>query len=141
MRYNNFEFKFQTKSEFKQWRRKEKQKKRKEKKASQSARPVRHRGLASPMRPPCIGAHARGPQTGPPRRSRPLTLVCFAYCRCQPGPVRQPHRHRVIFSTPTPNPSLRPSTDSAGRSGPGGHARGMTLSSLAPRSRNLTRAV
>jgi len=47
------------------------------------------------------------------------------------------HRHSVVFFAPTPQPSTRPEADSVGRSGLGGHARGMALLPLAPRSGNL----
>ena len=124
------EFKFQTKFEFKQRRRKIKQKK----------------GIEGKK------AHSRLGLLGPPARSsRPAPLARVAVGRpnsrgqpslrpsASPTPARLPaplaaaatgphlSAFLFIFSTPMPQLPARPEADSAGRSGPRGHARGMAL--------------
>ena len=57
--------------------------------------------------------------------------ICLARSHCPLDPACQPHPPSTVSSSsPTPQPPMRPAPDSYGRGGPGGHARGMTLSPL-----------
>ena len=135
------EFKFQTKFEFKQWRRKTKQKKRKEEKASQ---PSFMRSSAQPARPATGPALHFSPSAGPcTAASRPGLTACsprsqLARRPCPrasplhlqplpPGPrASATPSHRIVFlPTPIPSPTKpRPGWQVRAR----GHAGSMTLS-------------
>ena len=60
----------------------------------------------------------------------PTRLPAFACSRCHTGPACQPSCSSSPRHAPTAHVDSfpRPSPDSAGRGGPGGHARGMALS-------------
>jgi len=100
--------------------------KRKEEKASQpsftrrSAQPVRPNYRPSPPLLPLRWPTRGCKQASPDRARTTLPLLPLPL-----DPTRQPFL--FIFSTPTPQLPARPEADSAGRSGPGGHARGMAL--------------
>ena len=121
------EFKFQTKFEFKQRRRKIKQKKGKEGKKAHSRLGL----LGPPVRSSRLAPLAHAAAGRPNSRGQPSKQPCA------PTPTRLPASLALtttgphlpafmfIFSMPTPQPPTRLEADSADRSGPGGHARGM----------------
>jgi hypothetical protein len=100
-----------------------------------------------PARPASPAAAAAWPHASAARRPRPRVSPF----RLQPlprGPRKSATPSTVSSPSPTPRPPARPTPDSGGRGGPGGHARDMALSpwrrthaTLAPRLRHRTRAL
>ena len=125
------EFKFQTKFEFKTKKKKNKIEKEKKWEASQAASPYSASRPTQPNRARLFTQRARTqPTSRPSPRALLLSLAAAAH-RIPPvsPPIQLPRAHA--------QPPAQPRTDSGGRSGLGGHARGMALFPLAPRSRNL----
>ena len=125
----------QTKFEFKSRKKKKKtEKKERRKRASQPARPARLHGPASNRPAPPARSSRPAHELAPAQQARtPLTPTClptFACCHCRRAPRVSRTRPQCRLPPPTAHADspLRPSPDSTGRGGPGGHTRGMALS-------------